>query len=131
MPTINYGSDFSCVTDIDFDMSTISGRQGLAQASARRLGTPNRGLFYDGDYGFSVLNLANSPVLPQLISTGIQDELPKDERVNDCVATAELLGGTLTIVAKIEDDDGPFDLTFEIQDKESGASIVVILNESI
>ncbi len=131
MATIDYGSDFSCVTDIDFDLSVVDGRNGLAQAAARRLGTPNRGLFYDGDYGFSLLNLVNSPVLPQIISTGIQDELPKDERINDCAATAELVNGILSIVARIEDDDGPFDLTFKIQDKENGEAIVVIFNESI
>jgi len=131
MATVDYGSDFSCATDIDFDLSTVNGRTGLAQSAARRLGTPNRGLFYDGDYGFSLLNLVNSPVLPQIISTGIQDELPKDERINDCIATAELVGDTLSIVARMDDDEGPFELTFKIQDKENGAAIVVFLNESI
>jgi len=131
MATIVYGSDFSCVTDLDFNLSLVDGRKGLAQAAARRLGTPNRGLFYDPEYGFSVLNLVNATVQPQIISTGIQDELPKDERINDCVATAELTGDVLTINAEIEDDDGPFDLTFEVSSKPSGEAIVVILNESI
>lgn len=128
---IDYGSDFSCATDIDFDLSLSDGRQALAESVARRLGTSTGFLFYDPSYGYNITDLIGRSVLPQLISSNIQTELVKDERINDALAAVDLNGDVLTITCRVQDDDGPFDMTFTVDQRASGEQIVLEFGESI
>ena len=128
---IDYGSDFSCATDLDFDLSLSDGRKALAESVARRLGTSGGFLFYDPSYGYNITDLLGRSVLPQLIASNIQGELIKDERVNDAVAAVELNGDQLRITCRIQDDDGPFDMTFKVSQRSSGEQIVLEFDESI
>ena len=70
-------------------------------------------------------------VLPQLISSNIQSELIKDERINDVLAEVNLSGNVLTIICRVQDDDGPFEMTFTVDQRSSGEQIVLEFDESI
>lgn len=90
-----YGSDISCVDDIDPDLSTVSGSTALLQAVARRWDTPpvpfGGGLFYDPDYGYGIRRHINAVARPEQIEAGLEAEALKDERVRACPLRVELL----------------------------------------
>lgn len=91
----------------------VSGRTNLGWAIARRLMTPRGGLFYDPDYGFSLVALLSSGAAPQaVLSVGsqIETEALKDERVLEASADLSFDDRTrkLTITLSLTDADGPF-----------------------
>lgn len=92
-----------------------TGRTNLALAIARRLCTPRGGLFYDPDYGFSLIMLLSSEAPRSAIlaiGPAIAQEAEKDERVLS--ARADLVFNDqerkLTITLYLTDADGPFRL---------------------
>ena len=113
------GSDFSCVEDLDPNLTQVSGRLGLAQAVARRLITPTGGLFYASDYGDDVrryLNNANPSTTLRIAATA-EGECEKDERVDRADADATLeLGVSLDLQVSLTDGDGPFTFTLSVDD---------------
>lgn len=113
------GSDFHCVTDIDFNLSAVSGRTCLAEAIARRLQTPRGGLWYDADYGTDLRQFINSPALNlRAVSAAAYAEILKDERVESAQVTTTMPGGpsatTLTVTVSLADSAGPFTLVLSV-----------------
>lgn len=132
MASIDYGSDFSCSSDLDFDLSLTSKRRSLGESVARRLGTSAGYLFYDPNFGYNVTDLiGRAGVVPQVVAANVQNELVKDERINDAVATVTLNADRLTILCEVQDDDGPFDMTFTVEQRTGGQQIVLEFDESI
>ena len=117
---IDHGTDFSCVTDIDAELSTVSGRTCLLQAIARRLITPRGGLLGDTEYGYDcrIWIGASHPRSLGSIASAVAAEARKDERVLQAEATVEFdeTLETMTIVFRLSDADGPFDATITISD---------------
>lgn len=92
-----------------------SGRQNLALAIARRLCTPRGGLFYDLNYGTSlVLLLSSEATEATILSYGplVEQEAMKDERVLSASAdlSFERESRKLTITLFLTDAEGPFRL---------------------
>lgn len=112
------GSDFSCVEDLDPNLTPVEGRLGLAQSMARRLITPTGGLFYAPDYGDDVRRYLNngSPSAPRRIAATAEGECEKDERIDRCDASATLSGAALSLKIKLTDSEGPFTFTLDIDD---------------
>ena len=110
------GSDFSCLEDLDANLTPVSSRFALAQASGRRLITPTGGLFYASDYGDDVRRYLNSqaPSTPLRAAATAEGECEKDERVNRCDVTATQVGNALALQVSLTDDEGPFDFTLNI-----------------
>ena len=118
------GSDFSCVTDLDANMSVVDGRVCLAQALARRLDTPKGGLFYDPSCGYALIERIGAITTAFTVQQQIQNELLQDERVEELTATVTLVEqgdegaaeediGNMTIVIEADDGDGPFDFVID------------------
>ena len=110
------GSDFSCLEDLDANLTPVEGRFALAQASGRRLITPTGGLFYASDYGDDVRRYLNSqaPSTPLRAAATAEGECEKDERVNRCDVTTTQVGNALALQVSLTDDEGPFDFTLNI-----------------
>lgn len=105
------GTDLSCLTDLTATMSTVSGRRLLAEAIARRLQTPRGGLLKHPDYGFDLAGHINDDINASdiaVISSGVEAECLKDERVISATCACTFAVNTLTVVVTITDADGPF-----------------------
>jgi hypothetical protein len=114
-----YGSDVSCVTDIDPFFTVVTGSTAVAQAYARRLQTVHGAWFADLDYGFSVIERLNDTVDPRLIfeiENGMEAEAVKDPRIQSAEASVTFSEreSKLTANVKLILATGPFDLVFEI-----------------
>jgi len=133
------GSDFSCVSDVDESLSVVTGRLALAQAQARRLGTPKRHLFYDKEYGEDMRDLIGSARSALSIQQAAEVEMLQDERVEDTAVKvvrkeygdpgvqADQIGD-MEIVVELEDADGPFPLTLDVS---KGEVTLEILEENL
>ena len=114
----DYGTDLSCVSDMDPLGAEVSGRLCLGQNLARRLQTPRGRLIYDGQYGFDLTAYLNADVSPSdLAQLGHQvaTELVKDQRVVSAAATVTLdAEGALTATCTIVDGAGPFPLVLTV-----------------
>ncbi len=110
------GIDIGGVLDIDGNLSLVEGRLGLAQSISRRLSTPRGGLFYDLEYGFDLRVFLNTPVRPDEVRRGVENECLKDERVDDARAEVAFneAASTLTVRITITDGDGPFVFTISV-----------------
>jgi hypothetical protein len=95
---MDLGSDFAGILDIDATLTWVSGWRNLGNALARRLTTPNGGLFYDPDYGFDLRSLLNAAVRDTTwIEARIVKEVLKDKRVQRATASIVFDGDTLTV----------------------------------
>ncbi len=115
----DYGSDIHCIDDIDPSFSVVTGRLAVAQALARRLGTPRGGLFYDPEYGFDLRQFANAgfnQALSFQISAGIEAECVKDERVRSASASVTYDAQTERLTTAVDgiSDAGPFRLVLSV-----------------
>lgn len=123
----DYGSDFHCVNDVDYALSTVSGTRALAEAVMRRIITPVNGLFYDLTYGDSIATgVGVSYRTFGDLQSRAEDEAMKDERVADAQATVTLVPETeiLTVSVTVTPVEGePFDMTFNIADKTSAQMV--------
>ena len=108
-------SDIGGVTSVDYALSTVSGRQALAEAILRRLTTRRGGLFYAPSYGFDVLGLIGSTVSASEVEQRVLEQALLEEEVEDatCTVTFADVGATrsITVELNITDAEGPFDLT--------------------
>lgn len=122
--TFPLGSDFSCVEDIDANMTPVAGRLGLAQSVARRYISPTGSLFYDGDYGDDIRRYVNSPGPTEMrASAAAEGEAEKDERVDRADVEAFKAGSELELKVVLTDGAGPFDLTISVD--ELSASLLI------
>jgi hypothetical protein len=120
------GSDFSCVDDIDANLTVVSGARCLGEAAARRIGTPRGGLFYDKDYGYDMRNQLHRVPLPRNAAAQGEAEVLKDERVRDVrmavewipsnEARSDQVPDSLSIELHLQTALGPFDYTLDIDD---------------
>lgn len=117
------GSDFSCVFDLDENLSVVSGRYALAQAAARRLFGQRGSLFYDPNWGGGLTAFIGAPV-PRAsdLERAIVREVLEDERIQDAAAKVSLVGEDLSISVLLEDGDGPFNLTIKV----SGLTVEIL-----
>lgn len=126
----DFGTDLSGASDLDITMREVEGREGLAQAIARRLQTPRGGgLFYDFDYGYDVRQFVSGSTLPEgTIEAQIENEILKEERVADVQVDVRFFTDTkrLKIFVAIIDGDGPFDFVLDV-----GEVTVELLTEGI
>jgi hypothetical protein len=111
-----FGSDFSLLTDVGPAMRFLEGEENeeraFLEALVRRLSTPRGGLFYDDDYGLDLRAFLNSNVSPNQIAYQVENELRKDERVEDCTAEATVQSdGTILLEIEVKAGEEPFDLT--------------------
>lgn len=117
------GSDFSCVFDLDENLTVVSGRYGLAQAAARRLLAQRGSLFYDLNYGGGLTTFIGGPV-PRAsdLERATVRELLEDERIEDAAVKVSLVGEDLSTGVLLQDSDGPFNLTINV----SGLTVEVL-----
>lgn len=111
------GTDFHCVEDIDFNLSTVSGRRGLAESIVRRLQVRLGDLFYDPDYGTEVIgNIGSASDILRRLEQAVESEALKDERVERIRTTATYVRETETmnIEIRLTDENGPFDFTISV-----------------
>lgn len=104
------GIDFSCVTDLDANLSTVSGPLGHAQAIARRWLSDKGSLFYDRSYGgVNVTNLVNAILTDvQALQARLERQALEDERTESASVTVTQLGRRITIRGRIASGNGPF-----------------------
>lgn len=129
--TVNFddplGTDFSGVTDLDLQLSLVDGRQGLAEAVARRLAMPTGFLFYDSDYGLGITNTIGASLRTYGgLQSAVEAEAMKDERVEEAEATVsyDLASADLEILLVLTDITGEtFPLTFKVSEKT--AAVIV------
>lgn len=116
----DFGSDLSCVKDLDPRCVVVTGRRLLAEAIVRRWITPRGGLIDDPNYGTDVTAYLNDDVKPSDIATlksAMAAEAEKDERVNSCDIDVQIppFGtGVYTITALVHDNNGPFQLVVSV-----------------
>lgn len=116
MAAPDFGTDFSAVDDLDPNMRTISGRQVLKEACARRLSTPRGGLWYAPNYGDDVRRYLNSNTDPRVIEQTAAAELAQDDRVESVSVsvTFDEEQGTFTLDVALTDAEGPFEFTLAV-----------------
>ncbi len=114
----DFGTDLSCLSDLNPRCGVVSGRRLLAEAIVRRITTPRGRLINDPNYGFDVTGYINDDIRPSDIAalqSGVSAECLKDERVNAATVSASLSAqGTLTMTISLDDGDGPFSLTVAV-----------------
>lgn len=124
----DYGSDWSCTSDIDAYGTVVSGPESVAQALSRRLITPFGGLIDDPSYGFDLRGYVNAPLTrtaQQDIRTGVEAQCLSDERVDSVDVTVEIDGDELQVTVYPTLVDGEtFHLTFEV----SSSNLSVVYN---
>ena len=106
----DYGTDFSCTADLETTLSTVSGPMVVVEAVVRRWSTPTGGLLGDPNYGFDLSAYCNADVSPRDIAqltTSLNAEAEKDERVLECTSTAVLgTDDVLTVTSNLTLLDG-------------------------
>lgn len=113
----DYGTDLSCVSDMDPNGLEVSGRLMLGQAIARRLYTPRGRLLEDANYGFDLRAFIDADVAPvdlAQIKSGIETECTKDERILSATATLQFITGVLIVTIALQDGLGPFPLVLSV-----------------
>lgn len=82
---VDFGTAWSCVTDLTMPAVLVSGNQVVAEAIARRWQTPRGRLIDDPSYGFDLSDYLNDDLAPaDLARIGAQAaaEAAKDQRVD-------------------------------------------------
>lgn len=117
MPT--YGSDLSCVSDLDPSMVEVSEDRAMLQSMARRVNT-DRGAAIDApDDGINVKAFLSASITPSRLASLqmlLRNEFLKDERVFevDVDVAFSAASKALTIRAIGLGADGPFRLTIGV-----------------
>lgn len=118
-----YGSDVSCVSDVDAGVVELSGSDPLvvAQALVRRLDTPRGSLPDDPSYGISLrsyLSAGTTTTDIQRLAGVIRNELVKDDRVESLsvTVTPSTTGDALAVLLSITPADSgiPFTMTLAV-----------------
>lgn len=116
----DFGTDLSCVSDLDPSGAVVTGRALLGEALARRLTTPRGRLIDDPNYGLDLTEYLNADLSQRdvgILGAQIKAECEKDERVVSADVTALVnINGKLTVTIIIDDGDGPFPLVLAVSD---------------
>lgn len=108
------------VIDLDPAFALVSERLALVQALARRITTERGTLAWIGDdpeYGEDARAFLGEDVDARqsfVVSSRVERELLRDERVRGARATATIASGRLTISAQVSDAAGPFRFTLAV-----------------
>lgn len=114
-----YGSDLSCVSDLDPTMREVSEDRGMLESIARRV-TTSRGSAIDApDDGIDIrdwLSASLSNVVIASLQLMIRGEVMKDERVLEAgvIVTYDAQAQKLTVRIAGLGADGPFRLTLPV-----------------
>jgi len=114
---INTPVDADGVIDLDPTFTLVSGRLALVQALARRITTERGTLAWIGDdpeYGEDVRAFLGDDIEPRssfVVSSRVERELLRDERVRGARVAAQIASGRLTINGQVSDASGPFRFT--------------------
>lgn len=115
----DFGTDLSCVDDLDPYMLEVSGIDVVSQAILRRLTTTRGMLIDDPDYGLNVRDYLSATMDAKeltIMQSQLEAELLKDERILSVESTASMVLRTATIKLLVEVGEGPFSLTLAISD---------------
>jgi len=113
----DFGSCWSCVTDVVMPSTMATGFRCVAEAVARRWQTPRGGLVDDPNYGFDLTDLVGEDLDVRTLSRYADSaaaEATKDERVQRASVQLSLVGGLLMVVGAIETAAGPFRLVVAV-----------------
>lgn len=129
-----YGTDLSCVTDLDPDLAEVdpASTTAIAQALLRRLITPRGSLPDDPDYGYDLRGLLNRGVTAndlRSITSQARNECRKDDRVTDVDidATFTLGASQLDVSITVTPADpatDTFSFTFAITDTDAVLEVI-------
>lgn len=115
---VNFGTCWSCVSDLTMPAIMATGFQVVAEAIIRRWSTSQGQLIDDPDYGFNLTDLISDDLGPGQIAQAQQSasaEAQKDERVLACAVKLTLdVAGTLAVVANVTTAQGPFKLVASV-----------------
>lgn len=114
----NFGSCWSCISDLTMPSVMASGNQCVAEAIARRLQTPRGGLIDDPNYGYDLTAWLDADVTPAQIASiqsNVNAECVKDQRVTSAQSTVTFLPtGLLIVTIQLTTAAGPFSLTLSV-----------------
>lgn len=114
------GSALSCTDRLDPAGRVVRGRRAILEAVVRRWITPRGRLGYNQNYGFCVADYLNDDVTPRdlaVVRSGMIAQAMQDERVLSCTIAITVPpggAGAYTFLGVLEDAQGPFDATFEL-----------------
>ncbi len=115
--SVDFGSAWSCISDVVMPATMATGFRCVAEAIARRWQTPRGGLIDDPNYGYDLSDFINADIdltdLPQIAqSAGAEAE--KDERVLSCDVTIQLIAGVMIVAGPVRTAQGPFQLVVSV-----------------
>jgi hypothetical protein len=114
---IDLGTCWSCITDVTTPATLSSGNRCVAEAIARRWGTPRGGLIDDPNYGYDLTDAIgddlNKSDLAKMAHFAAA-EAEKDERVDSADVTIQLIGAVLIVSGTITTARGPFQLVVSV-----------------
>jgi hypothetical protein len=108
---VDFGTCWSCVTDLTMPAVMVTGFRVVAEAIARRWQTPRGGLIDDPNYGFDIADYINDDLDTTTLgrlAQALGAEAEKDERVQSCSCTVGLNGEQMTVSALVVTAKGPF-----------------------
>lgn len=119
---IDYGSDLSCVSDLNPHMGVVSGLRLVAEAIARRLQTPRGALVDDASYGYDLTDQLNSDLSASdlgVIGASVTAECRKDQRILNAstvvtFSTDPSRPGELDVTISLTTRAGPFSLQLAV-----------------
>ena len=117
MATPDYGTDVSCITDLDPSFRLVSGQLSVGQAVARRLITERGTLIDDPNYGTDLRKYLGEPKSASVLSRCSSDaerEAMQDERVQSASAESFYVGDDLKVSVEVETAEGVFELVLAI-----------------
>lgn len=119
----DYGTDVDCVQDLDPYFSLVSGTEGVAQAIARRLQTPQGGLITDPSYGYDLRSLINVGLTAADVlaaQDAIEYQCLLDQRVDAVEVSIDVEDGVATVtVDPVLVEGETFTLTFTLTSADS------------
>jgi hypothetical protein len=114
---VDFGSSWSCTTDLTMPSIMVSGFRVVAEAIVRRWLTPRGQLLSNPDYGFDLTSAIGDDVdvttLGQL-AQGAAAEAQKDPRVLNCYVTISMIDDVFDVRATVETANGPFTLVASV-----------------
>jgi hypothetical protein len=120
MATPDFGSDFSCTTDLTPTLAVVSGLDCLAEALVRRLGSRRGSLFYDPDYGTDLRQFLHGHASGYAMAQACESECSKSERVQSVRAVAKFVTENHVTIAYVavfvKTAYGPFKMVLKVTD---------------
>ncbi len=114
----DFGSCWSCTTDLTMPSIMATGFRVVGEAIARRWQTPRGALVDDPNYGFDLSDYVNDDLgrgdLTRIGQSASAEAL-KDERVISCDVSISLdTAGLMMVTARVGTAQGPFQLVLSV-----------------